>query len=180
MADDFEARANNTPRSMLTGAGPGPLVEKLASRRPEVAAMLHGILADAVSTTGAHKGNIQILEPASESLRIAASIGFGQPFLDFFAVVRDDSSACGVALKRGGRVIVNDVATSPIFLGTPALEVMMNASCLSVQSTPLISDDRLVGVLSTHRYIAWTPSPSELGLIDDYARRAAAAITTII
>ena len=37
------------------------------------------------------------------------------------------------------RVIVEDVTTSPIFAGIPALKVMLSAGCRAVQSTPLLT-----------------------------------------
>ena len=99
--------------------------------------LLHEILDAATEITGAQMGNIQLLE--GDVLRITAQRGFETPFLAFFDAVPGDQAACGTALERGERVVVDDVLTSPIFVGTPALEVMVAAGARAVQSTPLVS-----------------------------------------
>ena len=99
--------------------------------------LLHEILDAAIEITGAQMGNIQLLE--GDVLRITAQRGFDTPFLEFFDAVHGDQAACGTALQRGERVIVDDVLNSPIFAGTPALEVMVAAGARAVQSTPLVS-----------------------------------------
>jgi hypothetical protein len=60
-------------------------------------------------------GNSQVFAATAGVLRIAASVGFGRNFLDFFAVLRDEYAACGIALKRSEQVIVGNVAASPVF-----------------------------------------------------------------
>ena len=77
--------------------------------------LLHDILDAAIEITGAQMGNIQLLE--GDVLRITAQRGFDRPFLEFFASVHGDQAACGAALQRGERVIVDDVSNSPIFVG---------------------------------------------------------------
>ena len=53
------------------------------------------ILDAALALLGGTKGNIQIFEPESDSLRLIAQFGFDQMFLRHFAQVkRSDSSAC--------------------------------------------------------------------------------------
>jgi light-regulated signal transduction histidine kinase (bacteriophytochrome) len=72
------------------------------------------------------------------------------------------------------RVIVEDVEESPIFAGTPALEVLRAAGVRAVQSTPIISRAGvLVGMLSTHYWAPTRPSERDLRLIDLLARQAA-------
>src|SRR3546814_9097588 len=71
--------------------------------------------------------------------------------LTFFETVHENDAACGTALKRGERIVVEDVEASPIVLGTPALDVLLAAGVRAVQSTPLFSrSGRLWGILSTH------------------------------
>jgi hypothetical protein len=62
-----------------------------------------------------------------------------QAFLDFFNRVSHGSAACGTALARRERIILEDIPQSPIFIGTPALHAMLAADARAVQSTPLIS-----------------------------------------
>jgi GAF domain-containing protein len=106
-------------------------------------------------------GNIQVLDPATESLKIVASRGFAPPFLTFFeSVTLHSNSACGAVLTSGTRVVVEDVAASPLFVGTPALDVMLAARARAVHSMPLVSQSgRFWGVLSTH----WRQPQSETG-----------------
>ena len=77
--------------------------------------LLHDILDAAIEITGAQMGNIQLLE--ADVLRITAQRGFERPFLEFFASVHGDQAACGAALQRAERVIVDDVVTSPSLSG---------------------------------------------------------------
>jgi hypothetical protein len=110
----------------------------------------------ALQITNATKANLQVVDPASGVLLIAAHRGFKCPFLDFFMCVHGGKAACGTALETRRRVIVEDVTESPVFHGTNALEVLLDAGVRAVQSTPLIgSSGTILGILSTH----W-PSPS--------------------
>jgi PAS domain S-box-containing protein len=139
----------------------------------DISLLLHDILDAAIEITGAQMGNIQMLEHGV--LRIAAQRGFDPPFLDFFDGVRPEQAACGTALQRAERVIVEDVTHSPIFAGTPALNVMVAAGALAVQSTPLVSrSGRALGMFSTHyTHAPERPSERALRLLDILARQAA-------
>jgi PAS domain S-box-containing protein len=134
--------------------------------------LLDEILDVAVEITGADMGNIQLLDDGE--LKIAAHRGFGSPFLDFYDSVRSGEVACGMAAERGERVIVEDVASSPIFAGTRALGVMLGAGVLSVESTPLVTrGGQVVGVLSTHYRARRRPADRDLRLLDIVARQTA-------
>ena len=106
----------------------------------------------AIALTRADKGNIQLLDPDTQTLMIAASRGFDPSFLDYFAEVpAGPESACGLALATRQRVIVEDVEASEIFAGKPALGVMLAADVRAVHSMPIVSRaGRFCGVLSTH------------------------------
>jgi hypothetical protein len=109
------------------------------------------ILDAAIGAAAADMGNIQVLDHGSGALKIVFSRGFGAPFLDFFASVSaHNNSACGAALINRTRVMVEDVTTNYLFVGTPALDVMLTAGARAVHSTPAVSQSgRLMGVLST-------------------------------
>ena len=139
----------------------------------EMDTLLGEILEAAIEITRADKGNIQLFHGGV--WQIVQQRGFDAPFLDFFNGVAHDNAACGSALKHGERVVVEDIAHSPIFKGTQALDVMLAAKALAVQSTPLISrSGRTLGMLSTH-YSAAPRKPTErdLRLLDILARQAA-------
>ncbi len=132
------------------------------------------LLQVAITITAADKGNIQILDPLSQTLRIAVQEGFAQPFLQFFAEVNHRSAACGTAMKLLERVVVEDVRQSPIFIGTEALRVLVEADVQAVQSTPLITKDGyIVGVISTHYRVPTLPTRKQLRLLDELAEIAA-------
>jgi PAS domain S-box-containing protein len=99
--------------------------------------LLDHALDAAIKITNSDMGNIQLFE--GQGLKIAAQRGFETPFLDFFNNVQEGQAACGAALAKGERIIVEDVANSPIFEGSVARDVVLAAGVRSVQSTPLIS-----------------------------------------
>ncbi len=135
--------------------------------------LLEHILDAGIEITGADMGNIQLLE-SDGFLRIAAQRGFDAPFLEFFQHVHSGQAACGNALVKRERVVVEDVAGSPLFAGTPALPVMLNAEARAVQSTPLVSrSGKLLGMFSTHYRTPRRPSERDLRLVDVLARQAA-------
>jgi PAS domain S-box-containing protein len=135
---------------------------------------LHEILDVAIAIAGADKGNIQLLEPEARVLTIAAHRGFGPTFLKYFQSVRDDPSACSAAMQLGQRIIVEDVTTSPIFVGQPSMNVLIDAGVRAVISTPLISSaGNLLGMISTHYCRPHRSNERELGLVDLLARQAA-------
>jgi GAF domain-containing protein len=141
---------------------------------PELEA-LAVLLDTAVFVTGAAKGNLQLLDSATGTLRIAAQRGFEAPFLEFFdGVTQDDAAASGAALDAVSRVAIPDVRESEVFRGKPALQVLLDAGVRAVQSTPLVSSSgRLLGMISTHYSEPHSPSERELGPMDLLARQAA-------
>jgi signal transduction histidine kinase len=117
---------------------------------------------------------VQLFDPPSRSLIIAAQRGFDEPFLKCFASVGDDYSACATAMRMAERIIVEDVTQSEIFAGQPSLNVMLEAGARAVQSTPLVSSaGNLLGMISTHFGVPHRPGERELRLMDLLARQAA-------
>jgi len=140
----------------------------------DAGSLMNEILDVAIEITDADMGNIQLLEPRSGALKIVAQRGFESEFLEFFDSVHEGVAACGKAMELGERVIVEDVATSPIFAGTRAREVMLSAAARAVQSTRLVSrSGRLVGMFSTHYRKPHRPTERQLTLLDLLARQAA-------
>jgi len=144
----------------------------LGGEPPKV--ILEEILRSAIAVTEADFGNIQMLDPKSEELEIVVHRGFPQWWLDYWNHVSKGTGVCGTALKRGERVIVEDVAHSPIFEGTPAAEIQEKAGIRAVQSTPLMSQrGTMLGMISTHFRQPGRPSDHALALLDLLARLAA-------
>jgi GAF domain-containing protein len=138
----------------------------------ELNALLGEIIETAIDLTRANKGNIQLFQGGV--LRIMEQRGFDSRFLDYFNQVEHGKAACGTALQRKERVIIEDVATSPIFAGTTALDVMLAAEARAVQTTPLVNRSGwILGMISTHYSMPQRPSERDLRLLDLLARQAA-------
>jgi two-component sensor histidine kinase len=135
---------------------------------------LNTIVDTAIAIAGAVKGNMQLLDPTTGALTIAAQRGFEDPFLNSFASVRDEASACAAAMKSGERVIVEDVRESELFAGQPSKQVLLDAGVCAVTSTPLLaSTGSLLGMVSIHFGKPHRPNERELHLMDLLARQTA-------
>jgi PAS domain S-box-containing protein len=135
---------------------------------------LNAVVDTAIAVTGADKGNLQLLDPTTRVLTIAAQRGFEDSFLNFFASVRDDASACAAAMRSGERVVVEDVRESEIFNGQASKDVLIEAGVCAVTSTPLVAiTGNLLGIISTHFVTPHRPSERELHLTDLLARQTA-------
>jgi two-component sensor histidine kinase len=129
----------------------------------------------AIAISGADKGNLQLFDEASHSLRIVAQQGFGEEFLKFVESADDHAAgSCGTAVASNDQIIVDDVLTSEIFVGQPAQKVLLDAKVRAVISTPLRSSKgNLLGVISTHFSRPGHPSERQLRLTNILARQAA-------
>jgi PAS domain S-box-containing protein len=136
--------------------------------------VLGEIVDAAIAISSADFGNIQLLDPESSELKIVAYRGFPKWWLDFWNSVSMGKGTCGTALGRKKRVIVEDVEQSPIFVGTPGLEIQLKAGIRAVQSTPIVSrSGKPLGMFSTHYKKPHKPQDHELQLIDLLAQHAA-------
>jgi hypothetical protein len=173
--DSIVAAAETVLESGWAAARSKLLLSRLEAWKKRPDALLERVIRNAVAATGAHTGNIQLLDDAG-NLRIAAHYGHDRDFLEFFAVVSGRDTSCGCALGSAERVVVEDVATSPIFQGRPSGAMMLRAGLRSTCSTPLMVQGAVRGVISTHRNIAWCPDASELRLMDGFVVGAASAL----
>jgi signal transduction histidine kinase len=134
---------------------------------------LDDLLENAVASSGADFGNVQLYNPRAEALEIVAQRGFRQDFLDYFRSVRvDEGSACARAMQGGERVVVEDVDLDPVY--EPHRGVAAAAGYRAVQSTPLKGrDGSTLGMLSTHFRRPQRLSERDQRLLDVYGRHAA-------
>ena len=103
----------------------------------------------AISFTRADFGNVQLMDRESGGLRIVAQRGFGPDFLNYFAIVGDDASACGRAAKTAVQTVITNVALDDGF--APHRAIAEASGFRAVQSTPLVdARGRALGALSTH------------------------------
>jgi PAS domain S-box-containing protein len=132
-----------------------------------------GEIVDAgLEITGANMGNIQLFE--DDGFRIVSHCGFGEPFAEFFNRGCDGDATCGMALKRGERIIVEDVAESPVFAGTRDRLMLLTAGARAMQVTPLLSrSGHFLGIFSTYYHTPHRPNARELRLLDLLSRQAA-------
>jgi signal transduction histidine kinase/CheY-like chemotaxis protein len=176
-ADSGEAEAGpggaSLPLSDLDAMTRLLRVGSLFLRDGNLEQVLGEIVDAAIAISGADFGNVQILEPESGDLRIAAHRGFPAWWVQFWNQVAAGHGVCGTALERGERVIVEDVEHSPIF-DVPSLEMQRRAGVQAVQSTPLIGrSGKPVGMLSTHYRRPTRPISGALRTLDLLARQAA-------
>jgi len=134
--------------------------------------LLEEVLDATIALHGADFGMFQQVDPGSGALVIVAHRNLPEAFLAHFARVHDESAACGRAMARLERAIVQDVLTDPLF--APHQAIAAATGLRAVQSTPLVSrKGELLGVISTlfrqpHRF-----DGRVLEFTDLYARHAA-------
>jgi PAS domain S-box-containing protein len=134
---------------------------------------LDDVLENAIVTSGADFGNIQLYNAQIGALEIVAQRGFQQDFLDHFRTVRvDEGSACAQAMQRGERIVIEDVNRDPAY--EPHRQVAAAVGYRAVQSTPLKSrNGSILGMLSTHFRRPQRVADRNQRLLDLYARHAA-------
>jgi PAS domain S-box-containing protein len=138
--------------------------------------ILNKVVETAQAIANADFGTIQIAEATNNRLRIVAHRGFSDQWLDFWNE-HPDLGAGPVAAQQRRRVIVEDVETSPIFVGTPAAAAQRSAGVRGLISTPLVTrSGRLVGVFSVHYRTPFKPSEPTLRLLDLLGHQAAEVI----
>jgi len=110
---------------------------------PRLSRLLPRVLGGAMALVGGDVGDIQIVDPATGSLRLVTQAGFGPEFCEYSAVVDDGHSACGRAARQGAQTAIADVRTDPGF--APHREIAAASGFRRVQSTPLARRRRLPG-----------------------------------
>jgi GAF domain-containing protein len=139
-----------------------------------VTALVTASLKAALIAAKSDLGNVHIIG-ADGALHLVAHQGFEVPFLDFFSVVSAAESTCGVAKRDRKQIVVTNVRSDPLFAGTPAGSVMLEAGSEAVESTPLIDEQSgvLMGIISTHHRCPGRTDQDELALLNVIGRRAA-------
>jgi signal transduction histidine kinase len=139
----------------------------------ELDVQLRKILSASAAITGATRGNIQLVDPATHQLRIIVHQGLSQRFVEHFAECGWDGG-CDAAKDRGERVIVEDLEKIPDDQKTKGYEVLIEEGIRAFQSTPIIGrDGHVIGMLNDHFPSAHRSSESALRYLDLLARMAA-------
>ena len=133
--------------------------------------LLEEVLNAIIALQNADFGNVQLYDPETKTLEIVAYRGFQKSFLDYFRSVNEPGAACGRAMQRRERVIIEDVLADPDF--EPHRQIAASAGFRAVQSTPLFSrSGEPLGMISTHFRQPHRPSGHDLRFTDLYARLA--------
>ena len=133
--------------------------------------LLEEVLNAIIALQNADFGNVQLYDPETKTLEIVAHRGFQRNFLDYFSSVNEPGAACGRAMQRRERVIIEDVLADPDF--EPHRQIAASAGFRAVQSTPLFSrSGEPLGMISTHFRQPHRPSGHDLRFTDLYARLA--------
>ena len=165
---------------------PGPQAAQLLHQAlqgscaaPALGALLDVVLEFALTLLHAERGNVQLADPATGALRIAAQRGFGAEFVEYFAAVTDDRSACGRAAQHHAQVVITDVTTDPGF--APHREIAVASGFRAVQSTPLVNRaGHLVGMVSTHYPRPTTPPLRDLQIASRFGALAGESLSTLL
>ncbi len=138
----------------------------------DLAKGLEEILDATIALQRADFGNIQLRDADTGVLEIVAQRGFFKTFLDHFARVdSSDESACGRALRKGERIIIEDVEQGGGHV--PHRGIAAAEGYRAVQATPIRGrDGHAIGMLSTHFREPHRPSDRELQLTDLCLRMA--------
>lgn len=141
--------------------------------------LVPALLEQAMALVGADLGDVQVLDPSVDALRLVAHAGFDHTFADVFGLVTDDGTASGRALRRGCQVWLPDVELDEGF--APYRSTAAAYGVRSVQSTPLLDyAGRVVGVVSTHWREPHLPDPVDLHLLEMYADYAGERVATLL
>jgi len=141
----------------------------------ELPSMLEEVLDAVIALQHADFGHVQLYDADAKALQIVAQRGFRQDFLDYFGRVHEGEAACGQALQREARVVIEDVELDAGF--APHRPIAASAGFRAVQSTPLFSrGGEPLGMISTHFRRPHRPSERDLRLTDLYAVQVAELI----
>jgi len=140
--------------------------------KSSVAEILNEILDAAIDITRADFGMLQLVDGGL--LRTTAHRNLPEEFLKFFLELSHETkTASTAALRCRSRVIIENVATEEVLLGTEAQRVLLNAGIHAVQSTPLLATTgEPYGTLTTHFRHNGRPTERALRFLDLLARQA--------
>lgn len=141
----------------------------------ELAPLLEDVLDATIHLQAADFGLVQTIDPQSRALAVIAQRGFGQDALDYFQVDGAAALACGRALLRRERVIIEDVLLDPEAAADRAIAA--SAGFRAAQCTPMVArSGRLLGIISTCFRHPHRLSERDSRFTDLYARQAAELI----
>jgi hypothetical protein len=149
------------------------LVEPMHGASPD--RILDRALEGALALLGTELGNVQVRVALTTALTIAAHAGFDDEFLEYFALVDDEASACGRAARERAQTVIFDVNRDAGF--APHREIAAASGFRAVQSTPIVDPDgRLRAMISTHFRRPLRPSTLDLQMMTWFAEHVGVAL----
>ncbi|MEU6376088.1 ANTAR domain-containing protein [Streptomyces sp. NPDC046909] len=135
--------------------------------------VLAAVLSQTLAVVGTDMGNVQLPDRAEGGLRIEKHTGLTADFVDFFAHVGEDGTACAQAARDVAQVTVRDVETDPVF-DEDARRAILAAGSRACHSVPLTTASGLcVGMVSAHLDRPLKPlAPVQLKALDVMAAEA--------
>jgi hypothetical protein len=113
-------------------------------------AVLAAVLSQTLAVTDTGMGNVQLVDRARGGLRIEKHTGHTEDFLDFFAYVGADGTACARAAQDVAQVSVHDVEADPVFT-EQAREAILASGSRACHSVPLATaSGQCLGIVSAH------------------------------
>lgn len=150
-------------------------LSRLFIEEDNIDSLYEPLLAAAVAFMGADFGSLQMLDEEAQQLRLLAWQGFHPEAVAYWQMVAFGASTVSAsALRIGERLVVPDVRTSDLLVGSDSHKYYELSGIVAVQSTPLIArSGRLIGMIATHWREPHEPHERELRLLDMLARQAA-------
>lgn len=150
---------------------------RLSLTRIRLPDLLLEIVDTAIAITGADFGCVQLANMDETTLHTAAMRGLSNAWLEFWNRRAQGSGSCGAALRSRGRLVIENVESSPVLAGSPELPLLLDAGVRSLQLTPLLSrSGGALGIFSTFYRVPRQPAEKDMRHLDLLARQAADSI----
>ena len=128
----------------------------------ELHAALKFLLQGVVRRTAAAMGTVHLLQNETDFLRIDAHSGFRPEFVERFRYLSLRDSLFGAAMRRRGRIIVEDVLLSPLLFKSESLLTMLHIGVTSLMCAPLYSSlGDILGFVAVYYREATMPLDSD-------------------
>ena len=142
--------------------------EQLMQEGGQIEKSLDKVIEAVVIISGANKGYLQFLNPATGTLMLAAQRGFHEPSLKWLQQIEGTSG-----LRSTRRMIIEDLRTD-VKLSGQLSRGLLDAGVQAIVATPLLSSTgNVLGTVSTLFDTPHHPDERELRLMDLLARQTA-------
>jgi PAS domain S-box-containing protein len=144
----------------------------------EVAPVLEEVLAAVAALQGAEMAAIRLLDRDRDELEIVVNLGLSPAYLERFGRVRLGVEACGLAVRRGGPVSIEDVeAEADPAAAARWAESAQAGGFRACFSVPLVGRrGEVLGTVVTFFREPHRPSERQLHMVENYILQAADAV----